>query len=93
MGIEREVYRQALKHACTKALVEIDALLSGKAEGSRYQLAADQYVQAREHFAHLYMIVCRPRLQQTLISRARDDAAFQRFLAGITRRRRPRPQV
>ena len=93
MGIEREVYKQALKHACTKALFEIDLVLSGKAEGSRYQLAPDQYAQAREHFAHLYTIVRRPRLQQTPISRARDDAAFQRFLAGITRRRRRRPQV
>jgi len=93
MGIEREVYKQALTHACTKALLEIDAVLSGKAEGARYQLAADQYAKAREHFAHLYMIVTRPRLRQTPISRARDDAAFQSFLAGLTRRRRRRPRA
>ena len=93
MGIEREVYKQALTHACTKALLEIDAVLSGKAKGAGYQLTRDQYAQAREHFAHLYLIVTRPRLERTLIGQARDDAAFQRFLAGVTRRRRRRPQA
>ena len=93
MGIEREVYKQALKHACTKALFEIDAVLSGKAEGARYQLAPDQYAQARKHFAHLYMIMVRPRLERTRLSQARDDDAFQRFLAGVTRRRRGRRKL
>ena len=95
MGIEREAYKQALTHACTKALLEIDAMLSGKAEGARYQLAPDQYAQARKHFANLYMIMTRPRLERTLIAQARDDAAFQRFLAGVTRRRprHRRPQA
>jgi hypothetical protein len=85
MGIEREFYKKALTHACTKTLFEINAVLSGKAEGARYQLALDQYEQAREHLVCLCMIVTRPRLERTLLSQARDDAAFQRFLAGVTR--------
>ena len=88
MSTEQEIYKQALTRTCLKALFEIYAVLTGRAEGARYQLTADQHVKAHECFRHLYGIVRRPRLQRTPISRARDDAAFQRFLAGITRRRR-----
>ena len=93
MRTEQEIYKQALIHACMKALYEIDAMLRGKAEGARYQLVPDQYAQARECFAHLYTIVTRPRLERTPIGRARDESAFEDFLVGLTRRRRHRPQV